>query len=631
MISNSKPRKILLIGLDAWAARIFERLEAEGALPNIRRLMDRGSYGRLAPFWPCATGNNWTSIITGASPAIHQCDFQLWLPGRRLDEPQWGFPSQFCKAEQLWHVASREGLTSVIIDYPQSYPVNAERVIHVGEDGHPDISLRAIFRPWAYATSPSHSKWAQVMSKIKLRRPEGWKNLTPSLEDCLEATLELQPGERSQKPITDRLYALLEKDSTGQYAQVSLFTSDKDYNQLLGRTQPGQWTDWIISTFETTHGPIKVGFRAKLLRLDPNGPDVHLFITQGYPVDDFTRPVELSKELFEACGPYQHVAHTQEYVFYGASDVPTHLEETDYHGTWCCKAACHLMKNHNWDLLALKWHDTDIFQHLAFNMIDPVHPLFDPAQEATGWEYFRQVYGLGDQMVGALVEQAGDDVVVAVVSDHGQIANTYFPDLHGSDGPLVQAGLCSWTEDGKIDLANSKVVATGTGIHVNLKGKYEGGIIEAGEEYETVRHQALALLKDWKHPHTDEPAFHLVAYKEDLSFMGLDGPQIGDIVFMVNPTVPNRSYTVDEYERLVISGMWLTSRGTHGPNLPSQQFSVGGIEGICILAGPGVRPGRRSQPTWTNSVAPTLSRLAGLPIPRDADGVEIREAIAEFQ
>ena len=124
-------------------------------------------------------------------------------------------------------------------------------------------------------------------------------------------------------------------------------------------------------------------------------------------------------------------------------------------------------------------------------------------------------------------------------------------------------------------------------------------------------------------------AFHLVAYREDVAFLGINGPQIGDIVYMLNPIVPNRSYSEQEYERLVMSGMWLTSRGTHGSHLPSQQFSLGGIEGICILAGPGVRSGQRLHPTWTNSVAPTLSHLAGWPVPRDADGAIIHEAVVK--
>ncbi len=616
----SERKKVVVIGLDAWAATLVERLVDEGTLPNVKRLIDRGSYGRLAPFWPCATGNNWASIITGASPAIHQCDFTLLLPGRRLDEPQLGFSSRFCQAEQLWQAASRENLTSVIFDYPQSYPVNADRVIHVGEDGCPDNSLREVFFPWGYATSPSHRRWREVMSRIELRRPEGWKGLPGPVDDFLEATLELQPGVRSERPARDRLYMLLEKDDGGAFDRVSLFTRAKDYARPLGSARPGQWTDWIKATVKTTTEPVEVAFRAKLMHLDPSGRDVHLYLSQGYPVRGFTHPPELSEELVEAYGPYHHHGHTQEWVFFGACDLATHLEQAEAQATWFRGAIPHVMRRYDWDLLVMKWHDTDTFQHTAFHMIDPVHPLFDPAHEAEGWEHFREVYGLGDRLVGAILDQADDDTIVAVVSDHGQIANTYSPDINRA---LEAEGLCARTESGKIDLPRCKVLAATTGIHINLKGRYEGGTVEPGEEYEMLRRKVLGMMKEMKHPHTGEPAFHLVAYTEDLAFMGLGGPHMGDIVYMINPIVPNRRYNEEEYEQLVMSGTWLTSRGTHGAHLPSQKFSLGGIEGIALLAGPGVRPGRRTTPVWANAIAPTLSYLSGLPMPRDADGAII--------
>ena len=620
----SERKKVVVIGLDSWTATLVERLADEGALPNIKRLMDRGSYGRLAPFWPCATGNNWASLITGASPAIHQCDFRVWLPGRRLDEPQLGFPSHFCKAEQLWQAASRENLASVIFDYPQSYPVNAEHVIHVGEDGCPDNSLREVFFPWGYATSPKHRRWHEVMSKIELRAPQGWVNMPPSGDNFLEAPLELQPGVRSERPARDRLYMLLEKDSGGQFDRASLFTSAKDYSRPLGKARPGRWTDWMSATVQTTVEPVEVAFRARLMHLDPAGRDVHLYLSQGYPVSGFTSPAELSKELVDVCGPYHHHGHTQEWVFFGACDLATQLEQAEAQATWFQRAVPHVLRNYEWDLLAMKWHDTDTFQHTAFHMIDPVHPLFDPAREAEGWGYFRKVYGLGDELVGAILEEVGDQAVVAIVSDHGQIANTYSPDINRV---LEEEGLLATTENGKLDLPRCKAVSTTTGVHINLKGRYEGGVVEPGEQYQTLRRKVLEVLRELKHPHTGEPAFHLVAYTEDLASMGIGGPQMGDILYMLNPIVPNRRYSEEEYEQLVMSGMWLSSRGTHGSHLPSQTFSLGGIEGIGILAGPGVRPGRRARPAWPNAIAPTLCHLSGLPMPRDADGAIIWEAI----
>jgi len=312
-------------------------------------------------------------------------------------------------------------------------------------------------------------------------------------------------------------------------------------------------------------------------------------------------------------------------VFYGACDLDTMVEEMTEHARWFREATSHTLRNYRWDILALKWHGTDILQHAAFHMIDPIHPLYDPEEEEEGWRFFRHVYGLGDELVGGLLEVAPDDVVVAVVSDHGMRANTFFPDIREA---FAEAGLMSLKDDGSMDLSRTKAVMATTGIHVNVKGKYPGGIVEEGAEYEEVVRKVIAVLKDFRHPHTGEHAFSMVARKENLAFMGLDGEQSGDVVYTVVPIVPNRKYTLEEYEELVISGFWLTSRGTHGSELPTERFGIGGAEGICVLAGPGVKKGARPRPVPTSTIAPTLCALIGLEVPKDADASPIQGAFA---
>jgi len=289
MSGAASRHKLMIIGLDSWVPGIVERLLAEGRLPHIKKLIERGAFTRTIPFWPCATGNNWCSIITGASPAVHGCDFKVWLPGHRLDEPQLGFDSRFCKAEQLWQTASRNGLTTVIVDYPQSYPVNAERVIHIGEDGAPDDSLREAFMPWGYTTDEVTGRGASVMSQVTAAAPNGWKNLG-GRDGFLKVALPLQPSERSEYNVDDTLHCLIEK-GTGV---VSFHTEARDAGTPLGKTTVGKWTDWMIATVDTDRGAVEVAFKAKLLRLRDKPVQFKLYLTQGYPTGGFTVPADLS-------------------------------------------------------------------------------------------------------------------------------------------------------------------------------------------------------------------------------------------------------------------------------------------------------------------------------------------------
>ena len=625
-MSTAAAKKLVIVGMDAFTPTILERLTREGALPTIAKLMSRGCYSRATPFWTCDTGVNWASIASGTPPSVHGCHFHIRLPGHPLDEPVLGFPSHYCQAEMLWETASKLGLNAVVFDYPHSYPVNAEHVIHVGEDGCPDNSVRELSGARGYVNRPLTGHEPEVLTQVEVQKATGWKNL-PSGAQVMEVILPLVPGPRSEKVITDALIALLEKGPAASGYERMSFFADRDYRSKLGEANPGHWTEWMRSTFPTDQGPVEAAFRAKVFELAPDGTRVHILLTQIYPTTGFTDPESLSEELVAHCGPYHYQAHTQEWVFFGACDIETTLEEMDYHIEWYQKAAEYILGKYDWDVFMMKWHDPDTFQHICWSMIDPIHPLYDPGREAEGWDLFRQAYGMGDRLLGAIEQIVGDQAIIAVVSDHGQFANTYSPDFRAA---LVESGLTVYKKDGSIDWTRTKAYFSHDGVWVNLKGREPHGIVASGEEYERVREAAINLLLDVKHPETGQHAFNLVCRKEDAAFMGVGGDRAPDIVFALQCVDPHRRYTLDEYETMVSQGMWRFSRGTHSSQLPSTRFSLGGTEGIFMVSGPGFKEGiSRQRPVSMADIAPTLCHAFGIPAPADSEGAVLRDLLAE--
>ncbi len=623
-MSSSARQKLVIIGLDAFTPTILQRLAGEGALPTIARFMRQGCYARATPFFTCDTGVNWASIASGAPPAVHGCHFHLRLPGRPLDEPLLGFPSQYCQAEMLWQTASKLGLNSVVFDYPHSYPVNAERVIHVGEDGCPDNSVRELSGARGYVNRPLTGHEPEVLTQVEVRPATGWQNL-PSNAKVSEVVLPLVPGPRSEKVTTGTLLGLLEKGPGGnQYEKISFF-AHRDYGSKLGEARAGHWTDWMKCSLPTDQGPVEVAFRAKVFELTPDGSRIHILLTQTYPTSGFTHPASLSEELVAHCGPYHYQAHTQEWVFFGACDIETTLEEMEYHIQWYQKAAEYVLSKYDWDLFMMKWHDPDTFQHICWNMIDPVHPLYDPDTEAKGWDLFRRAYGLGDRLLNAIEQIVGDQAIIVVVSDHGQFANTYSPDFREA---LVASGLTTYSEDGSVDWTRTRAYFANDGVWVNLKGREPQGIVEPGEEYEQVREVAIQLLLDVKHPETGQHAFNLVCTKEDAAFMGVGGERAPDVVFALQPVDVERRYTAEEYEKMCSKGMWRFSRGTHGTQLPSTRFSLGGTEGIFMVRGPGFNEGvSRARPVSMGDIAPTLCHAWDVPAPADSQGAILHDLL----
>lgn len=113
-------RKALLIGLDCAAPLLlFERFADK--LPNFRRMMKRGIYGRLRSSDPPITIPAWTVMTSSRSPGV------LGLYGFRHRRENsykdiWIASSRRVKAKRLWDYVAEAGGKSCLVGVPPSYP-----------------------------------------------------------------------------------------------------------------------------------------------------------------------------------------------------------------------------------------------------------------------------------------------------------------------------------------------------------------------------------------------------------------------------------------------------------------------------------------------------------------------------
>ncbi|RLE93091.1 MAG: hypothetical protein DRN04_08390 [Thermoprotei archaeon] len=606
-----KKKKLVIIGIDSLMPTVLEKLVERNELPTFKKLMEEGAYSRAYPFYPTETGCNWATIATGATPAKHGCKYVLRLPGRPLDKSVWGFSSEYCRAEQIWQVVDKLGDLSIILDYPQSYPINIKNVVHVGEDGYPGPNSRfCIANAHAYKTEeppPDVPEYLRAYTtRIKVKPAEGWKNLPEG--EFLETEIPLKTRFEELK-----FYLLIEKRGE-VFDKVSLFT-EKDYEKKLGEAAKGSWSNWMKYSFKLYDKRVEAYFRIKLIDISPDGRRLHVYFTQIYPAEGWSHPPELARELVEKFGPYLHRPTEQALVVSGAEDPETFIEEQEYQAEWYAKTAQYLLKKYEWRLFIMKWHGPDFFQHFSLHLIDPTHPLFNKDKEEDGWKLYARFYRICDNLVSSILEAVDEEnTVVCVVSDHGHVANVV---THVWNDVLEKAGLFSRKPDGSIDWSKTKAFIGGEGVWINLKGRYPHGIVEPGEEYEEVREQVIKLLSELKDPLSGAPIFSLVCRKEDTGILGMGGDRDPDIVICYH--VPLKPKVAKK--TILESPPWGKVTGTHGPFLPSARTLVGTIESVFLIKGPSVKRGyRRKYPISLADVAPTLCYLAGLPIPRDADG-----------
>lgn len=105
---------------DAAAHWIVERLVAEGALPSVRRLMDRGVRAAARPPAPnCQTPPSLATLFTGSGPERHGITgYRVPVPAGPIGESRSGFDRAALLAEPVWETAGRAGLRTAAVHVP---------------------------------------------------------------------------------------------------------------------------------------------------------------------------------------------------------------------------------------------------------------------------------------------------------------------------------------------------------------------------------------------------------------------------------------------------------------------------------------------------------------------------------
>jgi predicted AlkP superfamily phosphohydrolase/phosphomutase len=130
MTSPRAKNRVLMIALDAAEASLIERWVKEGRLPNLSRLFESGSYGRLGSSADWMAGSPWPTFHTGTLPADHgHYHFIQWHRERmRFLRPT----REWLPQRAFWRDAAAAGRRVLAIDLPSIYgpePLNGVELI----------------------------------------------------------------------------------------------------------------------------------------------------------------------------------------------------------------------------------------------------------------------------------------------------------------------------------------------------------------------------------------------------------------------------------------------------------------------------------------------------------------------
>lgn len=324
--------------------------------------------------------------------------------------------------------------------------------------------------------------------------------------------------------------------------------------------------------------------------------------------EDFTYPPSLRTELLQKFGPYRF-----DVVFRAEERVALERELREMTRQRFAIAE-HLLEREPWDVFAIHEIGTDRLHHAYWKHFDRSHPEFVPGNpfERIAEEYYREV----DGYIGRLVERAGPEAGILLVSDHGSMPMTgcfcinewlrekgYLTLRRTPQRPLP-------LEKADVDWSRTQVWGAGgyyARIFFNVRGREPEGIVDPAALPELRRR----LEKDLRE--LRDPEGHPLA------------------VDILDPRTRYRQVRGDAPDlMLYFGGLRWRSAGTVGhPSLYLKENDTGpddavhSFHGIFLFRDPADPRPRQLPAQSILDVMPTLLRWLGEPVPPQVQGSPI--------
>ena len=627
----SPAKRAVVIGIDGASMEIVLNEVEWGNMPNVAGLLKRGVYRPMVGTFPTLTPPGWTALYTGSWHGTHGVmDFNIRALGRPLSETVWGINTGLSRSEYLWNTAERAGKKPILVKVEMSWPPTVKDGIQVegvgpGVSNHHQIAGYHLFvagkwapRPMGGQRDPESVDPSALQEgspydpvSFKPATPDRWQNLPESAKPCLEVELTIRPLARGWPTMIrgevgtpKTLFGVVYAFGGDGYDRLRVCRT-RDADDVLVELSQGEWSDWWLDSFEIDGAPVEGNLRVKLITLAPAADMFELFVPQIWPVEGYTRPEPVAREIYENVGPFLQNPGRDAL---GMIDDDTYFELLDYHHDTLAGVVHHLASTREWDILFTETHASDYGDHFFMGQADEISGA-DPDTLRRCREGLARTYASIDRWIGRVLELADDDTVVVIASDHGGTPNQF--QVIDVNKVLEDAGLLVYkgsTRGKPREIDWSKTRAAWIGqihIFVNLKGRDPGGIVEPGD-YEATLREIIDALMCHKDRETGRRPFTLALTREDAEIINLWGDLVGDVVFALNPGFD----------------------GAHGRHLPIGRFGISGQHSTFIMAGAGVRKGVALQrQVRVVDPAPTLCYLLGWPMPMNVEGGVIYEAL----
>ncbi len=627
-------KKVIILGFDGIDPDLLSEWMGEGKFPNLKRLRERGTFSELGTTNPAESPVAWSSFATGTNPGktsifdFLKRDPQTYMPDLATTSFSEGkfllrfFPIEkprvTCnrKGISFWQIVSRNGLRCVVLQAPVTFP--PEKVVGgklISGLGLPDIrGTQGTFS--YYATDVSEEGDTEMGGKIS----------HVEIKDKKIETVIYGPRNRLSRRREDILVPL----EIGIINDKQAIIKVQDREEKL---EVGNWSDWFVIKFKMN--PLIKAYGMARFYLMSIKPEFKLYLCpiNFYPQKPpfpISYPKSFCKKLAEEIGLYKTLGWAIDTWALSENriDEKIFLEDLFYTMNQRKEIMMNMLKKKNFDLFIFIFQASDRVQHMFWRLIDDTHPAYDRKKAEKYGDAILRVYQKMDEIVGEAMPFVDEDTTLFVISDHG--FNSFRKALNLNTWLVKNGYMTLLSREGKeykledlfgkgefwpnVDWQRTKAYALGLGcIYINVRGREIHGIIEPGSEYNDLREEIIAKLKNLRDPVTGRKVIVDVYKIENIS----EGDYLSEAPDLIVGF--NEGYRVS----------WQTALGGIPPKVIVENKS--NWSGDHCSFDPSITQGiflsnkkfTRESPSIID-IAPTVLEIFKVPIPEEMDGKPIK-------
>ncbi len=672
--------KVLVLGVDGMDPRISRKFLAEGKMPNLQKLIDRGAAREdltLLGAIPTITPPCWTTLATGAYPGTHNITCFWKQSPKSLDAVVYNLDSRNCTAEQIWNITAEAGLKTMVWHWPGSAwpPSSTSENLSVVDGTQPgSVNMGVAQLDWEKIIVAT-PEIEEVRYAPRVEKQAGVGCIITDLEDTLDddvddEMMELWWGDKSREgeeirtyvmeeedtevvigskvaydivnsPLRDaagwvnapegakeftiltsggvmRRPALILKNEAGEYDRVAIYKNKKAETPIVTLEKDKMVTGIIDDV--TKNEVTKPACRSmKIMELDPAGEKVRLWISNALDIssDQLWHPKSLYKEIIE------NVGHVPPVSLIGGEedDIVREVFEPSWvpYNKWQADCLNYCIKEKGYEVVISHLHNIDCAGHQLWHLAKTLEP-WNYTDEKTYQDFIEKFYLQTDDYLGEFMHLLDEGWTVLLVSDHGLIVGENVPPIIGEYGGLSTPVMeeLGYTVMKKDENGNSlREVDWEKTRAVQIRSNYIYVNLKGRDKY------GIVDPKD-KYDLEEQIISDLYNYRDHRTGKRVIGIALRNkdaVLLGANgPECGDIFFSIEEgYNRL------------HGDGIStSEGYFESSVSPIFVAAGPGIKPGCKTERIIRQvDVTPSISALLGLRYPAQCEGAPVYQILSE--